>query len=271
MNQHFDLAALIAPQVPFLRRLARSLTGCQRTGDQLAIATIKRIAADPPSVECGDSAKIALFGQFYHVWSASGEPMGSTASEADPMAAMVQDRLGMLAPSDRVAILLNGLEGFPPEDVAQIMALPSPQAATALINQGRARLLDQIAGKVLIIEDEPLIAMDIEGIAEGLGHDVVGVVDTHEKAVRAAQEHAPNLVLADIRLADGSSGIEAVAEILDAMTVPVIFITAFPELLLTGTRPEPAFLIAKPFGKPEVETAIGQALFFGAAAAPHVA
>jgi len=151
------------------------------------------------------------------------------------------------------------------------MALPDVKAAETLIDQGRARLLDQLAGQVLIIEDEPLIAMDIEGIVQGLGHTVVGIVDTRKKAVEAAEAHSLNLVLADIRLADGSSGLDAVEDILEHITVPVIFVTAFPELLLTGERPEPTFLISKPFSKTELEIAIGQALFFGKAAAPRAA
>jgi len=88
----------MAPQLPYLRRLARSLTGCQRTGDRLAVATVERIATDPPPIACSDTAKIALFGEFYNVWSASGEPTASAACEADPMAAMAQDRLGVLPP-----------------------------------------------------------------------------------------------------------------------------------------------------------------------------
>jgi CheY-like chemotaxis protein len=72
-------------------------------------------------------------------------------------------------------------------------------------------------------------------------------------------------VLADIQLADGSSGIDAVKDILARLDVPVIFITAFPERLLTGERPEPTFLITKPFQRSTVKAAISQALFFNAA------
>ncbi|MNL71833.1 two-component response regulator [compost metagenome] len=74
------------------------------------------------------------------------------------------------------------------------------------------------------------------------------------------------MVLADIQLADGSSGIDAVNEILQDDTVPVIFITAFPERLLTGERPEPTFLVTKPFNPDMVKALISQALFFEEAA-----
>lgn len=82
-----------------------------------------------------------------------------------------------------------------------------------------------------------------------------------------ARKHRPGLVLADIRLADGSSGLDAINDILSSFEVPVIFITAYPESLLTGERPEPTFLIAKPFREETVKAVVSQALFFDASAA----
>jgi CheY-like chemotaxis protein len=115
---------------------------------------------------------------------------------------------------------------------------------------------------VLIIEDEPVIATDIEALVRELGHEVLDVAATRKEAVDAVARATPGLVLADIQLADGSSGIDAVKDILGRYDVPVIFITAFPERLLTGERPEPTFLITKPFQPETVKAAIGQALFF---------
>jgi DNA-binding LytR/AlgR family response regulator len=72
----------------------------------------------------------------------------------------------------------------------------------------------------------------------------------------------PNLVLADIQLADGSSGIDAVNDMVAEFEAAVVFITAFPERLLTGDKPEPAFLITKPFDANVVKAITSQALFF---------
>ena len=94
-----------------------------------------------------------------------------------------------------------------------------------------------------------------------MGHNVVGIATTRTEAVDLARKSPPDLVLADIQLADGSSGIDAVKDILADITAPVIFITAFPERLLTGQRPEPTFLISKPFREETVKTTISQALF----------
>jgi CheY-like chemotaxis protein len=115
---------------------------------------------------------------------------------------------------------------------------------------------------VLIIEDEPIIAMDLESLVESQGHRVIGVAQTHSEALALIENEKPGLVLADIQLADGSSGLEAVNEILQSITVPVIFVTAYPEQLLTGERPEPAFLVTKPFRMDALKAVIAQALFF---------
>ena len=72
----------------------------------------------------------------------------------------------------------------------------------------------------------------------------------------------PGLILADIQLADGSSGIDAAYEILQRIYSPLIFITAYPERLLTGDRVEPTFIITKPFKPEMVKAMVSQALFF---------
>jgi CheY-like chemotaxis protein len=131
-----------------------------------------------------------------------------------------------------------------------------------LIDLAGREIAAQVATDVLIIEDEPMIAMDLESIVEGLGHRVTSVARTHGEAVKAVDQHKPGLVLADIQLADGSSGLDAVNEMLSTFAVPVIFITAYPDRLLTGERPEPAFLITKPYQPDTVKAIISQALFF---------
>ena len=131
-----------------------------------------------------------------------------------------------------------------------------------MIAEAQADIDAELATDVLIIEDEAIISADIESLVKELGHRVTGTATTHDEAVDAVARHRPGLVLADIQLADGSSGIDAVKDILKRIDVPVIFITAFPERLLTGERPEPTFLITKPFQPETVKAAIGQALFF---------
>jgi len=257
-----DIAGAIAPYLPYLRRFARALTGRQSTGDQYAAATLHAILEDSTVFDPALAPKVALFRVFHTIWSSSGAPVDEPESPEGALAVKAQSNLRSLTPSTRVALLLGSLEDFGAAEAAAIMKIDDPREAADLIEAGRQELDRQIAGRVLIIEDEPIIAMDLEGIVIGLGHAVSRVADTREKAVAAALEVKPDLVLADIQLADGSSGIDAVHEILDAFVVPVIFITAYPERLLTGERPEPTFLITKPFREEQVRAAISQALFF---------
>jgi CheY-like chemotaxis protein len=159
------------------------------------------------------------------------------------------------------------VEGFPPEDAAYLIGEETARVSE-LVNEAVSEIERQTRTRVMIIEDEPLIAMDLEQFVRDLGHDVTGVAVTRDEAVALAMEDRPGLVLADIQLADDSSGIDAVKDILAEFSVPVIFITAFPERLLTGERPEPTFLITKPFQRETVKATISQALFFDEATVP---
>ena len=161
----------------------------------------------------------------------------------------------------RQAFLLVALEGFPEADAARILDVDVVTLRSLIEESGR-ELAAEIATDVLIIEDETFIAMELESLVESLGHRVLGVARTHAEALALTKTKKPGLILADIQLADNSSGLDAVNELLQSFEVPVIFITAYPERFLTGERPEPAFLIAKPFQPSTVSAIASQALFF---------
>lgn len=253
-----SIATEIAPHLPYLRRFARALSGTQTGGDAYVVATLEALVADPQSFPRDTTARLGLYRMFLQMWSSIG--LNTQASpEAERSAA--ERNLNALTPRPRQAFLLRTVEGFSIEEVADIMDITTNEAA-ALVQSAGQEIAEQVATDVLIIEDEPIIALDIETMVEELGHRVTGVARTHREAIALAAKKRPGLVLADIQLADGSSGLEAVNEILGAMEVPVIFITAYPERLLTGDRPEPAFLITKPFQPEAVKAAISQALFF---------
>jgi CheY-like chemotaxis protein len=173
----------------------------------------------------------------------------------------LQRNLEALTPASRQAFLLRTVEDFPVDDVASILGVDA-DTTIALLDAAGREIAEQVATSVLIIEDEPIIALDIESLVRDLGHEVTGVARTHREAVDMVKARQPGLVLADIQLADGSSGLDAVNEILTTIDTPVIFITAFPERLLTGEKPEPAFLVTKPFRPETVKATISQALFF---------
>ena len=249
----------IASHIPFLRRYARALTGNQTTGDAYAAAVLEAMIADPNSIPEPGAARVEMFRMFHGIWTSSGAPV---SDEERGKAAKVQQHLSSLTPGTREALLLHSMEDFAPAHVAEIINA-SVEEAEKLIRIGQEELANSARGKVLIIEDEPVISVDLEHIVTEAGHVVFGVAQTHQEALEVGTDGRPDLILADIRLADESSGIDAVNDLLKAHgDLPVIFITAYPERLLTGEKPEPAFLITKPFRTEQVLSAISQAMFF---------
>ncbi len=254
-----DLVTTVGSLLPYLRRYARALTGSQATGDRYAAATLEALLADRSSLSAFDDVKIGLFHAFHMVWSSAGAPLGDAETS---LARRAQAHMARLTPNTREALLLHAIEGFRFEEIARIMQVERSEAEE-LVDIAQAEMADAVAGDVMIIEDEAIIAMDIKDIVMGMGHRVTGVARTKKDAVALATSRRPDLILADIQLADNSSGIDAVNEILAQFeNLPVIFITAFPERLLTGQRPEPAFLITKPYAEDQVRSAVSQAMFF---------
>ena len=254
------LSTRIAPHLPYLRRFSRAVTGSQTSGDAYVAAALEALIADVSIFPQATSDRIALYKLFSKLFSSSAVRIPS------PQPHFVWEQraarnLANLAPRPRQAFLLVAVEGFTNEQAAEILDI-SDAEFTQLLDQASREISRQVATEILIIEDEPLIAMDIEQLVESLGHRVVGIARTHKEAVAMFGKTRPRMILADIQLADGSSGIDAVNDILNTQSIPVIFITAFPERLLTGERPEPTFLVTKPFNPDMVKALISQALFF---------
>ena len=256
-----SLATLIAPHLPYLRRYGRALTGSQESGDRYVQAALEMLVADPDSFPRDVTPRVAVFKVFLKVWNSidinklgetvPGEPAGNTA----------ESKISRITPLPRQAFLLVHVEDFAEDDAAAALGI-TPDELRAALDAADREIAEQVATDVLIIEDEPLIAMDIEDIVTSLGHRCMGVARTKDEATSVVGDKFPGLVLADIQLADGSSGIDAVNDLLKRFEAPVIFITAYPERLLTGDRPEPTFLLTKPFQPATLKAVISQALFF---------
>jgi DNA-directed RNA polymerase specialized sigma24 family protein len=249
---------LVAEYLPLMRRYARALAGRQSAGDAYVAAALEAILADPGTLATVKRPRAALYKVLTRIWNSVDL---NEESESADVPLPVERRLARLTSLPRQAFLLVSLEGFSEDAAAEILDIDVP-ALRDLVKEAGRELAAEIATDVLIIEDEALIAMDLENLVQDLGHRVIGVARTHSKAIAIAKAHPPGLILADIHLADNSSGLDAVNELLRSFQVPVIFITAYPERFLTGERPEPAFLIAKPFQPSAVSAVISQALFF---------
>jgi DNA-directed RNA polymerase specialized sigma24 family protein len=251
-------SSAVAQYVPYLRRYARALTGSQSSGDSYVVATLEALVADPSIIAAERGPRVALYRLFTKIWTSIAINEKTAPGEPNMPG---EKRLANLPAKPRQAFLLVALEGFSEGDAARILDVDVATLRSLIEESGR-ELAAEIATDVLIIEDETFIAMELEGIVESLGHRVLGVARTHGEAMALSKKKTPGLILADIQLADGSSGLDAVNELLRTFEVPVIFITAYPERFLTGERPEPAFLIAKPFQHATVSAIASQALFF---------
>ena len=218
--------------LPYARRYARALCGGQERGDLLVSDALRAVQAAGHAAD--GEARFALYRE---ITARTAEPAGTPA---------VVGLDGALSQTQRRLLLLTSLEEVPLHTAADLLAL-APDEAKTMLCSARDQLRSAAATDVLIIEDEPIIAMDIEELVASCGHRVVGVAATEADAVAIAERSRPGLILADINLGAGGDGTSAVSRIMRSHYAPVIFVTAYPERLLTGEALEPAFVITKPF------------------------
>jgi CheY-like chemotaxis protein len=263
-----DLSQEIMKRLPYLRRYARALTGSQVRGDDCIRACLEKLIEEPQRISLDGDIRLQLYSLFHEIWAPLAEMDRAAAAAGEaPADRTIVARLEALPPLERQMLLLTALEGFPIAAAAQILKVPAPTADNLLAKSWEA-LKQQVTTTVLVIEDEPVIALDIAGIVEDMGHKIVAIAANQSEAIALAREKRPGLVLADIQLEGGGSGLLAVNEILKSIDVPVIFVTAYPERLLTGERPEPTYLVTKPFEPDALKVTISQALSFGPPTSP---
>ncbi len=251
-----SMTETLGPHLPYLRRYARALTGAQASGDAYVRVLLESLLDGDMKLRDDLPPRLALYRLFHELWSSNVH-----LTDTDGPHASVEQRLQALHPENREALLLTSIEDFTVPDAAVILDC-SEEEVNEYIAAALHSIDQDLQSRVLIIEDEAIIALDLENLVNELGHRVVGIATTRDDAVRMAHQRLPELVLTDIKLADGSSGVDAAMAILKDMDVPVVFITAYPEFLLTGQRPEPTYLVTKPFSRDTVRATIGQALFF---------
>jgi CheY-like chemotaxis protein len=236
-----DRAALLGA-LPYARRFARALTGAQGRGDAMVAEALR---TGPHPIPGPEGARLALFAAVARI--AAGRP---------------DEVPGPVTRQERMLLLLTSLEELDVSTAALVLGLDADEAE-GMLTSARDRLRAATAARVLIIEDEPIIAMDLQQLVESAGHDVVGVATSEDEAVAIAESERPSLVLADVNLGQGGDGASAVARIMARHATPVIFVTAYPERLLTGTKVEPAFVITKPFEPTTLAVATYQAVTRG--------
>ena len=251
------MSEAITRTLPFLRRYARAVTGSQKRGDEWVRLCAEVALQQPELIAKADDTKLGVFTLFHRL----RQPFGSLEEGGgnNTVSGRLKESLTDMAPLQRQVLLLTVLEGFTVQDAARILDI-NPETAERSLEEARRELQRVAAVRVLVIEDEAVIALDVADIVRNAGHQVVGIAATEKTAIELAKQHSPHLVLADIQLRGSDSGISAVNQIMKSMSVPVIFVTGYPERLLTGKQVEPAFVISKPFDPDLLRAAIAQAL-----------
>lgn len=251
----------IGAQIPFLRRYAYALTGNQKTADSYVAACLETLLIDPAALPEGGSVRVRLYMLFQAIWLSVQDGMTLPVELMDENEG-VHRNLAQLSEFDRQSLLLTALEGFYAGEAAEILGATQDEVERAL-DRAMETAAPSLPGDVLIIEDEPLIAMDLSEIVEGLGHHVVNVATTRAEAVAAARVCKPSLIIADVSLSDRSSGIEAVADILREENIPIVFVTAFPEKVRAALHLAVSEVVSKPFFPGSIQNAVSRALMFG--------
>jgi CheY-like chemotaxis protein len=250
----------LVPHLPYLRRYARALTGSQESGDSYVRAALTALLSGEQAIDPALEPRVGLYRVFHKIWLSTADRMDDLSPDPGEFEGSV-DRLRALSGSARAVLLLMAVESFSSEEVGTILDEPPADVERAAA-EAQLAIERGLASRVLIIEDELIIALDLENLMVELGHVVVGKATSRDEAIKLAHAMQPGLILADINLGEGGSGIDAVSKILDSFDIPVIFITAYPEKLLTGERKEPTYLVAKPFFSETVQATVSQALFF---------
>jgi CheY-like chemotaxis protein len=245
-----------------MRRYARALAGEAQFGNVLwrqamqALRTRRSHGTLPPDA-------VAIYREISRVWRALGDSTRLSSSEPARCHGAEQRRIARMSPRPREAFLLTAMESLSARDCGVILGA-SEAEVLGLLRQAREEAGSDDAASICIIEDEFLIAKELEHIVQELGHKVAGRARTREAARDLIRTAEPDLILADIQLADDSSGIDAVNDVLAELgETPVIFITAYPARLICPDRPAPTFLVNKPYDPRDIRAAITQTLYFG--------
>jgi CheY-like chemotaxis protein/DNA-directed RNA polymerase specialized sigma24 family protein len=250
----------ILRNVKYLRRYARALHGSQQVGDTYVRQCLEALLVQRDTLPAAQEIKLQLFKLFHDVWRnitfSPEDGSGSPHLDAD---FSIKARLEAIPTAERQVLLLTALENFSIGEVGYILDIQPPEVEMLLDKAWRS-ISEQISTNVLIIEDDPLIADDLSTVLGEMGHTTIGIAADQGKAIALARQKNPGLILADIDLGGGGSGLAAVQQILQSIDVPIIFVTAHPEQLLTGQRPEPAYLVTKPYRISALRVTVSQAL-----------
>lgn len=193
----------LATQLLYLRRYARALTGSQTLGDAAVRETLEALLDAPEQWDTEAPVKTELFRIFHRIWNSDIIAPLQSRGRSGVIAEFLIKR--------RQSLLLSTVEGFTEDEVAKILGISESDVNSHVV-AARSAIEDALAARVVIMEDESIIALHIQQIVESVEREAIAIVRTRVEAVAKARNERLELVLADISLADGASGIDSVKE-----------------------------------------------------------
>lgn len=263
----------ILREVGNLKRFSHLFRGSYSRGDKNIEVFVKELTSGRMMIEEGSSLRVGLYRALLHsYWKEEAGESFSTLL-VDERRDHINGEKVVLPRQMRLAFLLSYFERFTSQEVQQILEIDEGELQD-LLATSHTEICHQLSANVLIIEDELFIAMELEEIVNGLGHWVLGIARTRSEVTKALTDLdryvlKPGLILADIQLADGSSGIDAVNDHAARSRIPVIFITAYPDRLIDRTERESTYVLKKPFTTAALRSTISQALYFSSTVAQY--
>ncbi len=235
----------------FVRQFARAVTSDQFLGDEIAAAALSNF--DYASLEglSDRERQVAVFRAFYDAWRSAPTESGAAFSNRSVLAARP-----FTAEPPRQLVLLVDVIGIDSSKAAALLDIDSDEAKRMLAEERKLIAATQVSGTALVVEDEPVIALEVAATLEMIGLDVVATARNAEDAVRLAHQHKPDVVMADYDLGAGRTGLDAVRDITSELPVIAIFLTAYPDDVLSGSDYDPTFILTKPFEERALRAAI---------------
>lgn len=246
----------ILSQLPSLRRYAGFLTGSDEKGDALVTATLEGILAGKIALCADAELRIALFRALHDVWEPPDEISVKSSSGVRHRGDRFED---IVSPIERAVLILTRLEGLFVSEAGYVLRMDVGIAQRRL-DWAESKLEHLLDRRILIVEDNILLAMELEELIASLGHRPIGPATTRAEAVNLAMRKRPHLILSDIQLRDGTSGIDAVDRIRHDIDIPVIYLTAFPNQLGDRRHEPDSYVVPKPFSNSLIRSFITNAL-----------
>jgi CheY-like chemotaxis protein len=241
-----DTAAKLLGALPRLRRYAYVLMGSRERADTYIRLSLEIAVEDIERLALTSDVRLHLF-QFFHtvlnMVDGNYFPYHAMESSDD---ARLHDAVGALAPRSRAVLLLTCMEGFRIDEVGAILGI-DPEFGRELLHKAQSEIHRRPGVRILIVEDEKDVADEIGRTVEEMGHSVVGIADTEQRAIAIAHSERPELVLADVWLNGSDCGMRLAERICSSTDACVLFVTAHPQKLSGKGDVDSSRVITKPF------------------------